>query len=87
MARKPRVEHPGAIYHGLDRGDRREEILKSDVGRLRFLETPRKAGVKTGWFKNTLESCPGNVVRWALKNETPCAKNEQYSFRHPQPFG
>lgn len=39
MARKARVEFAGAIYHLLDRGDRREAVFKDDVGRRRFLET------------------------------------------------
>jgi hypothetical protein len=27
LPRAMRVEYPGAIYHGMDRGDRREDIL------------------------------------------------------------
>ena len=37
MARKLRVEYPGAIYHVLNRGDRREPIFKDDEDRRRFL--------------------------------------------------
>ncbi|HAV64485.1 MAG TPA: addiction module toxin RelE, partial [Verrucomicrobiales bacterium] len=33
MARKLRVEYPGAIYHVLSRGDRREPIFKDDQDR------------------------------------------------------
>lgn len=36
MARKLRVEYPGAIYHVMNRGDRREEIFKDDLDRERF---------------------------------------------------
>ena len=39
MARKARVECEGAVYHVLDRGDRREPIFKDDANRRRFLET------------------------------------------------
>ena len=39
MARKLRVEYEGAIYHVMNRGDRREPIFKDDVDRRRFLET------------------------------------------------
>jgi REP element-mobilizing transposase RayT len=39
MARKARVEFPGAIYHVLDRGDRREAIFRDDGDRRRCLET------------------------------------------------
>jgi hypothetical protein len=37
MARKIRVEYPGAIYHVMNRGDRREALFKDDEDRQRFL--------------------------------------------------
>ena len=43
MARKLRVEYPGAIYHVMSRGDRREPIFQDDADRERFLETLGKA--------------------------------------------
>ena len=49
MARKARVEFEGAVYHVLDRGDRREAIFKDDADRRRFLETLGEAGARTGW--------------------------------------
>ena len=39
MARKLRVEYPGAIYHVLNRGDRREPIFQDNAERKRFLKT------------------------------------------------
>jgi putative transposase len=33
MPRAMRVEYPGAIYHVMDRGDRREDIFVDDVDR------------------------------------------------------
>src|SRR5688572_20357053 len=50
MARKLRVEYPGAIYHVLSRGDRRENIFLSDDDRLLFLRTLEETCEKTGWF-------------------------------------
>ena len=50
MARKLRVEYPGAIYHVMNRGDRREEIFKDDADRERFLETHGEVCAKTGWL-------------------------------------
>jgi putative transposase len=38
MARKLRVEFEGALYHVLNRGDRRENIFYSDADRALFLE-------------------------------------------------
>lgn len=49
MARKLRVQYPGAIYHVMNRGDRREPIFKDDQDRQRFLETLAEVGIKTGW--------------------------------------
>src|SRR2546426_9008620 len=49
MARKLRVEYRGAIYHVINRGDRREPIFKDDEGRQRFLSTLGEASQKTGW--------------------------------------
>jgi hypothetical protein len=39
MARKTRIEFPGAFYHVLDRGDRREAIYGDDEDRRSFLTT------------------------------------------------
>jgi hypothetical protein len=49
MVRKLRVEYPGAIYHVMNRGDRRAPIFKDDLDRQRFLATLGKASAKTGW--------------------------------------
>ena len=49
MARKLRVEYPGAIYHVLNRGDRREAIFQDEADRQRFLDTLGEACLKTGW--------------------------------------
>jgi hypothetical protein len=37
-----RVEYPGAIYHGMDRGDRREDIFVDDVDCQDFLNGGRR---------------------------------------------
>ena len=49
MPRKPRVQYPGAIYHVVSRGDRREAIFVNDVDRHDFLRTLAEACLKTGW--------------------------------------
>src|SRR5438309_1486590 len=36
VGRKLRVQYPGAIYHLMNRGDRREPIFKYDADRARF---------------------------------------------------
>ena len=49
MARKLRIQYPGAIYHVMNRGDRREAIFGDDEDRQRLLETLTEACQKTGW--------------------------------------
>ena len=49
MARKTRVEFPGAIYHVLDRGDRREAIYVDDEDRRMFLAALAEGCKRTGW--------------------------------------
>ena len=49
MPRKLRVEYKGAIYHVMNRGDRREPIFLDDGDRRLFVETLGQACRKTGW--------------------------------------
>lgn len=49
MARKVRIEFPGAIYHVMSRGDHQEAIFRDDQDRRRFLETMGEACQQTGW--------------------------------------
>ena len=47
MPRKLRMEYPGAIYHVVNRGDRREDIFKDDLDRKGFLRALEEACQKT----------------------------------------
>ena len=49
MARKLRGQYPGAMYHVMNRGDRREPIFKDDADSERFRATLEEACRKTGW--------------------------------------
>ena len=49
MARKIRIQYPGAVYHVMNRGDQRESIFHDDDDRQRFIETLGEACGKTGW--------------------------------------
>jgi REP element-mobilizing transposase RayT len=80
MPRAMRVEYPGAIYHVMDRGDRREDIFVNDVDRQDLVKTLAEACEKTGWeihayclmrnhFHLVLETPNANRVegmRWLL---------------------
>ena len=49
MARQLRLEYAGAIYHVMNRGNRKEAIFRDDQDRERFLTTLGEACQKTGW--------------------------------------
>jgi REP element-mobilizing transposase RayT len=70
MARKLRVEYPGAIYHVMNRGDRREPIFRDDEDRGRFLTALGEACGKTGWRVHALCLLPSH---FHLVVETPQA--------------
>jgi hypothetical protein len=73
MPRQLRVEYPGAVYHVMSRGDRREDIFHDDVDRQDFLKTLAEACQKTGFqvhafclmrnhFHLVVETPNGNLV-------------------------
>jgi len=96
MARKLRVEYPGAVYHVMNRGDRREEIFKDDADRERFLETLGEVCVKSGWevhalclmgnhFHLVVETPQGNLVagmKWLLGTYTARFNRRHQLFGH-----
>ncbi|HZR16968.1 MAG TPA: transposase [Verrucomicrobiae bacterium] len=49
MPRQVRIQYPGAIYHVMSRGNRRQEIYLNDVDRQDFLKTLAEACQTTGW--------------------------------------
>jgi REP element-mobilizing transposase RayT len=95
VARKLRIEYPWAIYHVMNRGDRRESIFEDEPDRRRFLETLTEACQKTGWqvhayclmsnhFHLVVETPQPNLVagmKWLLGTYTG-----RYNRRHKE-FG
>ena len=49
MARQIRIEYEGAIYHVMNRGDRREDIFLDDRDRQDFLKTLGEVCRRAGW--------------------------------------
>src|ERR1043166_5772249 len=96
MPRKLRVEYPGAIYHVMNRGDRREPVFRDDEDRERFLETLGEACLKTGWkvhayclmlnhFHLVIETPQGNLVagmKWFLGVYTSGFNRRHKLFGH-----
>ena len=63
MPRQPRLEYAGAVYHVMNRGDRREAIFRDDEDRRGFLETPGQACEKTGWQVHAYCLMTNHVLR------------------------
>ncbi len=96
MARKLRVQYPGAIYHVMNRGDRREAIFKDDRDRALFLATLGEACAKTGWqihayclmpnhFHLVVETPQANLVagmKWFLGTYTGRFNRRHKLFGH-----
>ena len=49
MPRQGRIQYPGAVYHVMSRGERREDIVLDDVDRQDFLKTLAEGCQKTDW--------------------------------------
>lgn len=49
MSRQQRIEYPGATYHVMCRGDRRENIFLDGGDREMMLATLAETVGKTGW--------------------------------------
>src|SRR5260221_10343944 len=91
-----RVQYPGAIYHIMNRGDRREKIFKDDDDRHRFLKTMAEACEKTGWqvhayclmsnhFHLVVETPQPNLVagmKWLLGTYTIRFNRRHQEFGH-----
>ena len=96
MARKLRVEYAGAIYHVMNRGDRRERIFMDDADRQRFVDTLGEACAKTGWqvhayvlmpnhFHVVVETPQPNLVagmKWLLGTYTSRFNRRHQLFGH-----
>ncbi|MEI6277978.1 MAG: transposase [Verrucomicrobiae bacterium] len=91
MARQLRVEYAGAIYHVMNRGDRREPIFVDDEDRLKFLKTLGETCGRADWevhayclmgnhFHLVLETAKPTLVsgmKWFLGTYT-----QRFNARH-----
>ena len=96
MPRKLRIEYEGALYHVINRGDRREPIFRDDPDRKRFLETLGEACAKTDWqvhalclmgnhFHLVVETPKANLVagmKWFLGTYTARFNRRHKLFGH-----
>ena len=96
MARKLRLQYPGAIYHLMSRGDRREPVFLDDADRPLFLCTLAEACAKTDWqvhayclmnnhFHLVVETPKANLVagmKWLLGTYTARFNRKHRLFGH-----
>lgn len=96
MPRQLRIEYEGAIYHVMNRGDRREAIFEDDTDRQRFVTTLGEACVKTDWqvhayclmdnhFHLVMETPNANLVagmRWFMSTYTARFNRRHKLFGH-----
>ncbi len=96
MARKLRIRYSGAMYHVMNRGDRREAIFDDDPDRHRFLSTLGETCAKTDWqvhafclmpnhFHLVLETPQPNLVagmKWFLGTYTSRHNRRHKEFGH-----
>ena len=96
MPRKLRLEYGGAIYHVINRGDRKEEIVLDDHDRQRFVDTLGEVCQKAGWqvhayclmsnhFHLVIETPRGNLsagMQWFLGTYTSRFNRRHKLFGH-----
>ncbi len=96
MPRQLRIQHPGAMYHVMDRGDHREPIFRDDFDHNRFLATLAETCTKTDWhvhachlmhshFHLVVETPNANLVagmRWFLSPYTKRFNRRHKLFGH-----
>jgi putative transposase len=96
MPRKLRVQYEGAIYHVMNRGDRRDAIFFDDEDCRRFLGTLAEVCQKTGWlvhayclmknhFHLVVETPQPNLVagmKWFLGTYTSRFNRRHKEFGH-----
>jgi len=93
MPRQPRIEYEGAVYHVMNRGDRREKIVRGEADREAFVKALEETCLRCGWevhawclmgnhFHLVVETPLANLVagmKWMLGTYTI-----RYNARHRQ---
>lgn len=70
MARKPRVEYPGAVYHIMSRADRHGQLFLDEQDRTTFLETLGESCIRQGWHLHAFVLL-GNHYHFLLETPEP----------------
>jgi hypothetical protein len=85
MARKLRLQYPGAIYHLMSRGDRREPVFLEDADRSLFVSTLGEACAKTDWQVQE-EGSTHSLVRFSEEIEKAIGVTSKQSILLKNPL-
>lgn len=87
MARPPRIEFPGAFYHVIVRGNRKQDIFSADQDRVEYLERVRHYKEKCGFVLYAYVLMTNHVHLLIETPKTPLSKIMQLlNFTYTQYF-
>ena len=86
MARKLRIQYPGAMYHVMNRGDHQERIFWDDEDRKVFLATLAEVCDKTRWQVHIPWDQPGAGAQFSAVMEARRQAERDQEFT-PLPRG
>ncbi len=74
MARKPRIEFPGGLYHIITRGNRREKVFLDDTDYKRYLDLLSHYHKRYNFLLYAYVLMPNHIHLLIEQNETPISK-------------
>lgn len=87
MARPPRIEFPGALYHVIVRGNRKQDIFLDDSDRRDFIDRVRRYKEKCGFVLYAYVLMTNHVHLLIETRKTPLSKIMQLiNFTYTQRF-
>ena len=87
MARKPRIQFPGAFYHVITRGNGGQKIFRDFQDHERYLSFLREYKIRFGFLLYAYTLMPTHIHLLLEMNETPLSKLMQVlQFRYTRNF-
>ena len=75
MARRPRIEYAGAVYHVLNRGDHGERIYRDRLDYACFLALLGQVCRRYGWRVHAYWLMPKRLVAWLVWERTGASQS------------
>ena len=87
MARKPRIQYPGAFYHVIARGNGGQKIFRDSQDYARYISFLREYKVRFGFLLYAYTLMPNHIHLLLEMKETPLSKVMQVlQFRYTRNF-